>query len=251
MEKRNLFGHEAMCDEKLIKSRNKKTQRKLKTKLTVDSPIIQLFTFDYNQHRTVIGTDEAGRGSGVGAVFASAVCFHNRNKDLIERLSTLNDSKKVSKKNREELYEIISNETINSTVFVEVEMIEKMNILNASLGAMRQAVQDVEEDADYDRLIVLVDGCFQIPDLGFYQKYVIKGDSRSAAIAAASILAKVERDRYMQRLSEEYPQYGWAKNNGYLTKEHLDAIDKYGITPYHRKSYLEKHFAKQEQLSLF
>lgn len=251
MDFRNKFGHEPMCDEKLIKSRNKKTSRKLKTKLTVDSPIIQLFTFDYNQKRTVIGTDEAGRGSGVGAVFASAVCFQNRNKDLIERLVNLNDSKKVSKKHREELYEIIKNETINSTVYANVDIIEKKNILQASLGAMKQAVEDVEEEADYDKLMVLVDGNFQIPGLKFSQKYVIKGDSRSASIAAASILAKVERDRYMLKLDEEYPQYGWAKNNGYLTKEHMAAIDKYGISPYHRKSYLEKHFAKQEQLTLF
>ena len=236
MDRLNKFGHEPMCDEKLIKSRNKKAGRKLKTKLTVDSPVIQLFTFDYNQKRTVIGTDEAGRGSGVGAVFASAVCFHKRSKDLIERLVNLNDSKKVSKKHREELYEIIKNETINSTVFIDVEEIERLNILNASLTAMK---------------MVLVDGCFQIRDLPFSQKYVIKGDGRSASIAAASILAKVERDRYMLELDAKYPQYGWAKNNGYLTKEHMAAIDKYGLSPYHRKSYLEKHFAKQEQLSLF
>ena len=251
MELRNKFGHEPMCDEKLIKSRNKKTSRKLKTKLTVDSPIIQLFTFDYNQKRTVIGTDEAGRGSGVGAVFASAVCFHNRNKDLIERLSTLNDSKKLTPKRREELYEIIKNETINSTVAMGVEVIERDNILKASLAAMKQAVEDVEINVNYDKLMVLVDGSFQIPGLEFSQKYVIKGDGRSASIAAASILAKVERDRYMIELAEKYPEYGWEKNMGYLTKDHMAAIDKYGITPLHRKSFLEKHFAKNEQLSLF
>lgn len=251
MGKYNKFGHEAMCDEKLIKSRNKKTSRKLKTKLTVDTPVIQLFTFDYNQKRTVIGTDEAGRGSGVGAVFASAVCFHKRSKDLIEKLVNLNDSKKVSKKHRDELYEIIKNETINSTYCIEVEEIEKINILNASLKAMKIVVEDVEINVDYDKLMVLVDGCFQIRDLPFSQKYVIKGDSRSASIAAASILAKVERDRYMLELDAKYPQYGWASNNGYLTKAHMEAIDKYGLTPYHRKSYLEKHFAKQKQLSLF
>lgn len=250
MDRYNKFGHEEMYDEKLIKSRNKKTGRKLKTKLTVDAPVIQLFTFDYNQKRTVIGTDEAGRGSGVGAVFASAVCFHNRNKELIEKLVNLNDSKKVSKKHREELYEIIKNETINWTVKVEVEEIEKINILAASLKAMKEAVEEVECRVDYDKLMVLVDGCFQIRGLEFSQKYVIKGDGRSASIAAASILAKVERDRYMLELDEQYPQYGWAKNMGYLTKEHMAAIDKYGLTPYHRASYLEKHFAKQEQLPL-
>ena len=179
------------------------------------------------------------------------MCFQERSKELIESLILLNDSKKVSKKNREELYEIIKKETINSTVIADVEEIERVNILQASLGAMRQAVEDVEINVDYDKLMVLVDGNFQIPGLPFSQKYVIKGDARSASIAAASIIAKVERDRYMLELDAKYPQYGWGKNMGYLTKDHLAAIDKYGLSPFHRKSYLQKHFAKQEQLNLF
>ncbi len=251
MEFRNKFGHEPLCDDKLIESRNKRASKRLKTELTVDSPIIQLFTFDYNQKRTVIGTDEAGRGSGVGAVYAAAVCFHKRSKDLIEKISDLNDSKKLTPKKREELYKIIKYETINCIVPADVDIIERDNILYASLGAMKEAVETVEANAEYKKLMVLVDGNFQIPGLKFSQKYVIKGDARSASIAAASILAKVERDRYMVKLSEEYPEYGWDKNMGYLTKEHLEAIDKYGLTPYHRKSFLTKHFAKNEQLSLF
>ena len=251
MDLRNKFGHDSLIDEELIEKRNKKVSKILKTNLTVDSPVIQLFTFDYNQKRTIIGTDEAGRGSGVGGVFASAVCFTKRNKDLIERLAKLNDSKKLTKKQREELYEIIKNETINSTVMSDLEEIDKNNILQASLHAMKQAVEEVEINLDYDRLMVLVDGNFQIPGLKFSQKYVIKGDGRSASIAAASILAKVERDRYMTELSKQYPNYGWDRNMGYLTQEHLDAIDKYGITPLHRKLFLQKHFAKNEQLSLF
>lgn len=251
MDLHNKFGHDPLSNEELIKSRNEKVSKKLHTSLTVDSPVIQLFTFDYNQKRTVIGTDEAGRGSGVGGVFASAVCFYKRNKDLIERISKLNDSKKLTKKQREELYVIIKNETINSTVMSDVEEIERDNILQASLHAMKQAVEDVEINVDYDKLMVLVDGNFQIPGLKFSQRFVIKGDARSASIAAASILAKVERDRYMAELAEKYPQYGWDKNMGYLTKEHMEAIDKYGITPLHRKSFLQKHFTKNEQLSLF
>jgi len=250
MDLRNKFGHNPISDEKSIEIQNKKTAKKLHTTLTVDSPIIQLFTFDYNQKRTVIGTDEAGRGSGVGGVFASAVCFTERNKDLIERISKLNDSKKLTKKQREELYIVLKNETVNSTVMVDVEEIERDNILQASLHAMKQAVEEVEVNIDYEKLMVLVDGNFQIPGLCFSQRFVIKGDSRSASIAAASILAKVERDRYMIELSEQYPQYGWNKNMGYLTKEHMNAIDKYGLTPLHRKSFLNKHFAKQEQLAL-
>jgi ribonuclease HII len=210
----------------------------------------ELFEFDACQNKIIIGTDEAGRGSGVGAVFASAVYFDNKTPELIESLSLLNDSKKVSRKHREELYEIIKNKTINSTIAVEVDEIERINILNASLSAMKQAVENVKKHIKSDDLIVLVDGNKLIPKLKYPQKYVIKGDGTSASIAGASILAKVERDKYMLKLAEEFPQYGWSKNMGYLTKEHLEAIDKYGVSPYHRTSYLEKHFAKQEQLGL-
>ena len=95
---------------------------------------------------------------------------------------------------------------------------------------------------------VLVDGNKLIKNFSYPQQYVIKGDSKSASIAAASILAKVTRDRYMQKLHEEFPMYNWAKNAGYLTKEHLDAIDKYGLCKYHRPSFLRKHFEKQLSL---
>ena len=224
---------------------------KLDTKLSVESHIIQLFVFDYNQKRTVVGTDEAGRGPAAGGVFASAVCFNKRSKKLIEDLEALNDSKKLSKKKREYLFEIIKNETANSTVCIEVDEIEKINILNASLKAMKLACEDVIKKIDYEKLMVLVDGNKMIKDFPYSQKYVIKGDSRSASIAAASILAKVTRDRYMEELDAKYPQYGWGHNAGYLTKEHLAAIDKYGLCEFHRPSFLKKHFEAQKQLSLF
>lgn len=225
--------------------------KKLDTKLSVESHIIQLFVFDYNQKRTVVGTDEAGRGPAAGGVFASAVCFNKRSQKLVEDLEALNDSKQLSKKKREALYEIIKNETINATVCIEVEEIERINILNASLKAMKLACEDVIKRIDYEKLMVLVDGNKMIKDFPYSQKYVIKGDSRSASIAAASILAKVTRDRYMQELDAKYPQYGWAHNAGYLTKEHLAAIDKYGLCEFHRPSFLKKHFEAQKQLSLF
>ena len=230
---------------------NKKIQEKLRTNLTVNSHIIELFTFDYNQKCTVIGTDEAGRGPAAGGVFASAVCFDKRSKKLVEDLSVLNDSKQLSKKKRETLYDIIKNETVNCTICVEVEEIERINILNASLKAMKLACENVISRLESDKLIVLVDGNKLIKDFGYSQKYVIKGDSRSASIAAASILAKVSRDRYMEELDSVYPQYGWAKNAGYLTKAHLEAIDKFGLTKYHRPSFLKKHFASKKQLTLF
>lgn len=241
--------------------------QKLKTALTADSRIIQLFTFDLNQKRVVIGTDEAGRGCGAGGVFASAVCFNERSQELVEKLEDLNDSKKLSPKKREILYDIIKENTVNSTVCIEVDEIERINILNASLKAMRLACEDVINQLypipeDNEKLIarnmlsrseimVLIDGNKRIWDFDYSQRYVVKGDARSASIAAASILAKVSRDRYMLTLDEEFPQYNWKDNAGYLTKEHMALIDKYGMCKYHRPSYLQKHFAKQEQLSLF
>ena len=211
----------------------------------------KLFDYDYSYKCNVIGTDEAGRGSGIGAVFAAAVCFTKTDKNLIKSLSKLNDSKQLTPKIREELYDIIKIQTVNSVVSVDVEEIESINILNASLKAMRLSVENVVQQIKNDNIIVLVDGNKLITQCRFPQKYVIKGDSTSASIAAASILAKVERDRYVVELSKNYTEYCWNKNMGYLTKEHLAAIDKFGITPYHRQSYLKKHFAKQEQLSLF
>lgn len=245
----------------------------------------ELFEFDKEFNANfIVGTDEAGRGPGAGGVFASAVYFPNPDSELIDKLSYLNDSKKLSKKRREELYDIILENTINSTVCIEVEEIEKINILNSSLKAMKLAcenvinqinasdvvlnlIQDCMSDEPCDPasqksrvgllshqqnvdVLVLVDGNKRIKDFIYPQKFIIKGDSKSASIAAASILAKVSRDRYMDKLDKEFPQYNWKKNAGYLTAEHLAAIDKYGITPYHRKSFLKKHFEKTEQLSL-
>ena len=235
--------------------------KKIKTNLTADSRIVKLFSFDIEQQRIVIGTDEVGRGCGAGGVFASAVCFNKRSDELMEELAELNDSKKLSAKKREALFDIIKEKTVNSTICIEVEEIERINILNASLKAMRMACTDVinqlysiKDDSgspDKNELIILVDGNKKINNFDYSQKYIIKGDATSASIAAASILAKVSRDRYMLKLDEEFPQYKWKENAGYLTKEHMTLIDKYGLCKYHRPSYLEKHFAKQEQLSLF
>ena len=208
-----------------------------------------LFEFDKQFKKTVIGTDEAGRGPGAGGVFASAVYFEKVTKKIIDELELLNDSKKLTPKKREYLYDFIKNETINSTVCIEVDEIEETNILACSLKAMKLACEEVIKKVNPNDLIVVVDGNRLIRNFDYSQQTVVKGDAKSASIAAASILAKVERDRYMTKLDEEFPQYFWKNNMGYLTEAHLNAIDKYGLTKYHRKSFLKKHFEKQ--LSLF
>lgn len=215
----------------------------------------KLFDYDLGLNKLIVGTDEAGRGCGAGGVFAAAVCFNSVSDDLIKRLSILNDSKKLSKKHREEIFYTIKSETINSVVCIDVEEIERINILNASLKAMNIACSNVISQLQHElkdkELQVLVDGNKLIKNFEYPQQFIVKGDATSASIAAASILAKVSRDGYMDRLDEEFPQYKWNENAGYLTKEHMALIDKYGLSPYHRPSYLRKHFAKQEQLSLF
>ena len=202
----------------------------------------ELFEFDKSFGTTIIGTDEAGRGPAAGGVFAAAVCLEKVTDGLIKDLAILNDSKKLTAKKRNSIYDVIKNSTLNEIVCVEVDEIEKINILNASLKAMNLACSAIIDKSD---VMVLVDGNKLIKNFNYPQQFIIKGDSKSASIAAASILAKVTRDRYMEKLHEEFPMYNWAKNAGYLTKEHLDAIDKHGLCKYHRPSFLRKHFEKQ------
>lgn len=210
----------------------------------------ELFEFDKNAG-IVIGTDEAGRGPAAGGVFAACVYFSDVTSGLITDLERLNDSKKLSKVAREKLYDVIINSTVNSVVCVDVDEIEKINILNASLKAMKLSCENVIKQAELKDFTTLVDGNKFIKNYTYPQKFIIKGDGKSASIAAASILAKVTRDRYMDELASEFPQYGWNRNAGYLTEEHLRAIDEYGLSKYHRPSFLRKHFEKQKQLTLF
>lgn len=229
---------------------------------------MNLFEFDKSFNKVIVGTDEAGRGPAAGGVFASAVFINDVS--IEKDLAKLNDSKKLSKKVREELYDIILNNTINSTICVEVDEIEKYNILNCSLKAMKMACEEVinqlischselvsescqlENEKLIDKnLLTIVDGNKLIKNYNYPQQFIIKGDGKSASIASASILAKVTRDRYMDKLDEEFPHYNWKKNAGYLTKEHQNAILKYGVTKYHRKSFLKKLLNPEpKQLSL-
>lgn len=204
-----------------------------------------LFDFDKSFNKKIVGTDEAGRGPGAGGVFAAAVYFDKVTDGLISDLAILNDSKKLTAKKRDSIFDVIKNNTINEIICIEVDEIEKINILNASLRAMNLACTSVIEKIGIENTLTLVDGNKLIREYSYPQEFVIKGDSKSASIAGASILAKVSRDRYMEKLHEEFPMYNWKKNAGYLTAEHLKAIDEFGMTKYHRPSFLRKHMEKQ------
>lgn len=207
------------------------------------------FDFDSEKQQGfdfIIGTDEAGRGPGAGPVFAAAVCFTSYS----EKFEKLNDSKQLSEKVREELFEVIKENSIYAIYQGSVEEIEKLNILKTSLLSMNRSCSDVISKLNSDKVLVLVDGNKKIPNFKYSQETIVKGDAKSASIAAASVLAKVSRDRFMKEIDKEFPQYCWAENKGYMTKSHLDAVDKYGLCKWHRKKFFEKHFEKAQQLTL-
>lgn len=176
--------------------------------------------------KIIAGVDEAGRGPLAGAVVAAAVIV---NTDKF--IEGIRDSKKISKIKREKLYEFIVNNYQYGVGIVSPEEIDKINILEATKKACCLAVDSLKTNPE----IVLVDGNMKFADPRYHS--IIKGDDKSTSIAAASIVAKVTRDRIMHSLSLEYPAYDWHKNSGYGTKYHLEAIIKEGITSYHRKSF--------------
>lgn len=175
------------------------------------------------------GCDEAGRGPLAGPVYAAAVILP---KDFYHPL--LNDSKKMTEKARELLRPIIEREAIAWAVEeVSAEEIDTMNILNASITGMQRAVRHLDVKPEF----LLIDGNRFKPFDNYQYQCVIKGDATYASIAAASVLAKTYRDEHMKRLAQEFPQYGWERNMGYPTKEHVQAIIEHGYTPHHRKSF--------------
>ena len=180
----------------------------------------------------IAGVDEVGRGSLIGPVYASAVIFKKKlNK------KKLKDSKKLTKKNREILEKYIKRNSYWSIGSASLREIEKLNILNASLLAMRRAVIKLNKKPSH----VLIDGN-RIPKMKNYNlKYVIKGDEKIPEISAASIIAKVARDRLVTKMSKKFKKYDWDKNAGYGTKIHLIAIRKFGVTKHHRKTFSPIH----------
>lgn len=177
------------------------------------------------------GVDEAGRGPLAGPVCAAAVVLPRG-----LEIPGLNDSKKLSEKKREALYDvIISSAAAYGIAFADVEEIERLNILHATFLAMNRAIAQLSVRPE----LALIDGN-RNSDIEMPSRCIVKGDSRCADIAAASILAKVTRDRYMIKMAEQYPQYGFEQHKGYGTKQHYAALREYGATPIHRMSFLRK-----------
>ncbi len=177
----------------------------------------------------IAGVDEAGRGPLAGPVVAAAVIF-----DSITFIEEVNDSKKVSENKRELLYDLIIEKAIAYGVgVVDEKTIDEINILQATMRAMKEAVSNLKTTPD----IVIIDGNKTFKTK-LETKSIVKGDSLSFSIAAASIIAKVTRDRIMRKASVDFPEYLWSKNKGYGTREHIRAIKKHGPSPLHRTSFL-------------
>lgn len=205
----------------------------------VDTSLLDLRQFDAAVSEifgTVCGIDEAGRGPLAGAVYAAAVIL-----DPDNPIEGLNDSKKLTEKKREMLFdEIIAKAKAYCVTMASVEEIESTDILSADMEAMKRAYEGLGVQAG----VVIVDGDV-LPDIDANAKTLKKGDATSEAVAAASILAKVSRDRYMCEQAEIYPGYGFEKHKGYGTKAHYEAVDKLGLCPIHRKSFFKKYFDKK------
>lgn len=178
----------------------------------------------------ICGVDEAGRGPLAGDVYAAAVVF---DPDIV--IEGINDSKKLSEKKREHLYnEIIACARAYCIATASIDEIEKLNILGASMLAMKRAIEGLGMNVD----LAMIDGN-KAPNICAKTFTVVKGDASSQSIAAASVLAKVARDRYMREIDRKYPEYGFSKHKGYGTKLHYEKLKEYGVTEVHRKSFLK------------
>lgn len=188
-----------------------------------------MLSFKFSDLQYETGTDEAGRGCLAGPVTAAAVILpEGFQHDL------LNDSKQLTERAREHLRPIIMEQALCYHVTnIEPEIIDEINILNASIRAMQECIVKLEPAPHY----IIVDGNRFKPVNNIPYSCIVKGDSKYMSIAAASVLAKTYRDEYMNKIHEEYPMYNWKRNKGYPTVEHREAIKKYGITKYHRKSF--------------
>lgn len=206
----------------------------------MEYPSFELESVYWKENKLVAGVDEAGRGPLAGPVFAAAVIL-----DQSTLISGLNDSKKLTDKSRRKLYETIYQRAVDvSVAFVGPEEIDEINILNASIKAMKKALDGLRVVPNY----ILIDGNqFDNYDIPF--KTIVKGDSLSFSIAAASVIAKVTRDDYMvEQASKNFPQYGFERHKGYPTDFHYQALEKYGPCSIHRKTFIKNIYSVQESL---
>ena len=193
-------------------------------------------SYEAQGYRLICGVDEAGRGPLAGPVCAAAVIL-----PAGFEIPGLNDSKQLTDKKRRELYPVIMEQAISYGIaFVDETVIDRENILNATFRAMKSAIGQLYPKPD----LALIDGNL-VSDFGVEAVPVVKGDARAAAIAAASILAKVARDQYMEAIDAVYPQYGFAVHKGYGTKRHYAAITEHGMCPIHRRTFLKKFYGEK------
>ena len=232
-EKGEQIGLFSLEDSKEKKTRKRK--KKDEVVENIEEPKMTLHEFDLSKGEIVIGVDEAGRGPLAGNVVAAAAILKKYSSDLDE----INDSKKLTEKKREKLFDVIMENFYIGVGEATPEEIDEINILNATFLAMRRALENLKKQCSTDHL-VLVDGNFKIREYEGEQEFVIKGDAKSLSIAAASIIAKVTRDREMIEEGKKYPEYKFEKHKGYGTKLHKEKLLELGILPIHRKNFLNK-----------
>lgn len=228
---KSAMSHSESMEHKLTKKELAAIKRE--QKLILEKERVEALC-EYEKHYSecefICGIDEAGRGPLAGPVVAGAVILP---KD--SRILYINDSKKLSEKRREELFEVIHKEAISIGVgIVSPERIDEINILQATYEAMRMAINNLTVTPD-----ILLNDAVTIPGVAIEQVPIIKGDAKSISIGAASIIAKVTRDHLMYAYDNQYPEYGFAKHKGYGTKQHTEALQKYGPCPIHRFSFLK------------
>lgn len=227
---KSLPGEEFVVEAVRLAAEGKEIPPSMIKRLEEYNRVLGMRQFDLSKGSLVAGVDEAGRGPLAGHVYTAAVILPET---LV--IEGLNDSKKLSEKKRDELYDIIIEKALcYNIVYADCQTIDKVNIRCATLNAMKDAAEGLPVRPDK----LLVDGN-ALPETVIPCEYVIKGDSKSMAIAAASILAKVTRDRYIKEMDQVYPHYGFAKNKGYGTAGHIEAIKKYGPCPIHRRTFIK------------
>ncbi len=217
--------------EKLTKKQEAEIKRQLKYEKEVARiEALREYEEKYSEYDFICGIDEVGRGPLAGPVMACAVILPKGC-----RILGINDSKKLSEKKREELYDIITKEAVSYAIGAATpERIDEINILQATYEAMREAIKKLSVTPD-----ILLNDAVTIPGVDITQVPIIKGDAKSITIGAASIVAKVTRDRYMVEMSDKYPEYGFASNKGYGSAAHIAALKEYGPCPIHRRSFIK------------